>query len=551
MEKFTTSPGIYFEKIGRMHPVEAHWKLVIKTDTTSLEARLDQVTKSVKRTEDMCNALIINKNTCNGFQKIMEKGHNKIQKLINKIQTVYKTPSDKRRGLIDGLGTVAKTLFGTMDANDEKLINEQLSLLHNSNAATKHALKSQLKVINSTITHVENLEKTIEQNENTLLNLLEKIQNQGIIHNRRHDLDEHFTLVNAIINDLLQDTTETLEYFTYIQVGILHPKLTPVESIIANLREAAVTWPQGLYFPFNLQSQEWLNIEKITSISAYSDETNIYSILRFPLASLPNYEVLRVIPLPVYDHDDIFASIDSNTNWLAIDKERQYYITLTNQDLQECVKIKSEYICEPNYAISKVNLDSICEIQMYSHNRDKKCNMKYEETKNVIWIKAKNSWLYSTSKREEIIIQCKDYPEFKDTIINTGKLTLKENCKVITANTIIRSQKTVYIKSIQTYLPNLNISLLQDLAKYENDTEKVKLKKIISNPNEFGYLKMSINKIKKDLEDNQESVFQQKQFIYPMTTSGAVVLIMIIVIIYVIIKKLKNKRNLSQRATIE
>jgi len=56
-----------------------------------------------------------------------------------------------KRRLINGLGSIAKTLFGTMDADDEQLINEQLTLLHNINEAIQHALKNQIKVINSTI----------------------------------------------------------------------------------------------------------------------------------------------------------------------------------------------------------------------------------------------------------------------------------------------------------------------------------------------------------------------------------------------------------------
>jgi len=71
-----------------------------------------------------------------------------------------------------------------MDANDRKLISEQLTLLHNANAVTQHALKNQMKVINSTITHVDNLENTIEQNENTLLKLIKQIQSTAVIHNR-------------------------------------------------------------------------------------------------------------------------------------------------------------------------------------------------------------------------------------------------------------------------------------------------------------------------------------------------------------------------------
>jgi len=49
-----------------------------------------------------------------------------------------------------------------MNADDGKLISEQLTLLHNLNAVLQHALKNQIQVINLTITHVDNLESTIE-----------------------------------------------------------------------------------------------------------------------------------------------------------------------------------------------------------------------------------------------------------------------------------------------------------------------------------------------------------------------------------------------------
>jgi len=49
-----------------------------------------------------------------------------------------------------------------MDANDEKLINKQLALLHDSNAVAQHALKNQSKIINSAIAQlIDNLEKKL------------------------------------------------------------------------------------------------------------------------------------------------------------------------------------------------------------------------------------------------------------------------------------------------------------------------------------------------------------------------------------------------------
>lgn len=48
----------------------------------------------------------------------------------------------KRRGFINGIGIVAKTFFGTMDADDEHLINEQLNLLENNQAIEQHEIKN-------------------------------------------------------------------------------------------------------------------------------------------------------------------------------------------------------------------------------------------------------------------------------------------------------------------------------------------------------------------------------------------------------------------------
>jgi len=196
----------------------------------------------------------IDTNTYTHMSKLLRDYGEKIKKkiLMNRIQTVYGTKTNKRRGLINGLGSIAKTLFGTMDANDEKLISEQLTLLYNANAVTQHALKNQIKVINSTIIHVEN---TIEQNENTLLELIKQIQDTVVIHNRQNDLDEHFTIIDVMISDLTRDATDTLEYLMYIKQGFLHPKLIPIENIINNLKEAATGLPKGLYFPFTCKSK--------------------------------------------------------------------------------------------------------------------------------------------------------------------------------------------------------------------------------------------------------------------------------------------------------
>jgi len=192
LEEFTQNPGVYFERIGRMHPVQTRWKLVIRININSLIKRAEQLQQSIQRTESLCKSILTHTRTCQNFYTIhnqifiqyITKRYEKIQLLMDRLQTIYGTEMNKRRGLINGMGSIAKTLFGTMDADDEQFINEQLTLLHNTNEATQHALKNQIKVINSTVAHVGNLEDTIEQNEKTLMELIEQIQSTIVVHNR-------------------------------------------------------------------------------------------------------------------------------------------------------------------------------------------------------------------------------------------------------------------------------------------------------------------------------------------------------------------------------
>jgi len=73
--------------------------------------------------------------------------------------------------LINVIGSISKTLVGTMDA----LINEQIKLLQNRQLTIQHAIKNQIKVLNATIKHIKSLEETL-YNENLLSNVTNQMQ---------------------------------------------------------------------------------------------------------------------------------------------------------------------------------------------------------------------------------------------------------------------------------------------------------------------------------------------------------------------------------------
>jgi len=64
----------------------------------------------------------------------------------------------------------------------------------------------------------------------------------------REEINKHCIVLIAVIMDLIRDAENIMEYLTYIQKGSMHPKLMPIDEIIAQLKEATQQLSQGLYF---------------------------------------------------------------------------------------------------------------------------------------------------------------------------------------------------------------------------------------------------------------------------------------------------------------
>jgi hypothetical protein len=115
----------------------------------------------------------------------------------------------------------------------------------------------------------------------------------------------------------------------------MHPRLMPIKNIIAHLKEAAPQLPHGSYFPFKIHTEDWLEIEKHTAISAYCDKATIYTVLRFPLISQPTYDIINIIEFPTPSSNHVFTYIKIEKNIIAIDKEKLTYLVLTETELQK------------------------------------------------------------------------------------------------------------------------------------------------------------------------------------------------------------------------
>src|SRR5436190_9441530 len=424
-----------------------------------------------------------------------------------------------------------------MDADNEKHIKEQLQLVEDNQQAIQHATKKQLKIINATIAHIDSLENIIERNDKLFQNRIAEVYTQ-------QELTDLFTITNAIITDLIRDIENVLEYLTYIRKGALHPKLMPVEAIITQLKDATQRLPRGSYFPFRIHAEDWLEIEEHITISAFCDKTTIYTILHFPLISQPTYDILNVKTLPVINKENIFTETQVDNKILAIDREKLTYLLISKEYLNKCTNVKSQYICQNAMPIYRVNSNAPCEIQMYVQRQSFyhfKCQTKHSISNETVWITLEQpyTWLYSTAINQQITIQCDKQNEQKLIIKNTGKISLKGNCKLTTADMTIQSKGSVYETDIDSFLPEVNMTLL-----HETIPHNITFESVLQHRAELIELKSKVQRIDGSLENKEQMFFAQKQFVYPMTTSGIITIIVVAIIVYIIIRHKKKKIRL-------
>ncbi|KAL6417455.1 hypothetical protein ACFW04_012724 [Cataglyphis niger] len=435
------------------------WKLVIKLDLTTLNNRYEQISTYLQETKKMCDTMKLqnhyHQDACSTLD-IIAKREARYLKNMTQIQTIFKPPTNRRRGLVDGKGSIAKSLFGTMDANDEKRINEQLDLLENRQKLIQHVAKNQIKILNNTISHIEKVEDIIDRNEKT---------SATTVYTERAEINEHFIIITAVITELKRDAENIIKYLTYTRKETMHPKLIPIEAIIINLKEATQ------------QLQHWLAIEEHTTISAFYDKKSLYYITIF-----------------------------------AVDKEKLTYFR--ENDLRNYLKKNTKYTCENAIFIYRTSRNAPCEIQLYTQSQH---NCK---TKTI------NSIKFGLDYNSHILGYTQLTKPTNKIIKNTGKILLRGKCKLKMPDMTIQSTKIAYKIKIETYLPKLNITLLQDEKKtLDNST----LKDVTTHRAE---LKTELEKLNTNVQDNKQKFFAQKQFIYPMATSELIIII--------IIKKIKQ-----------
>lgn len=385
--------SFYFDPISKISLVKDSWVLVVFYNMSpyweGIQA-FDKVTTFLNKTckttgSEQCNIILP--------QLIHESKELKYYNELLMTQHVS-GHSRQRRGLINGVGYLANSLFGVLDEQFAEKYSRDINLIRQNEKHLAGLWKNQTSIVESEYNLLKRTEeimakqhKIINKHLNTLDNISNKIQKQ--INNI--SVLQELTMTALTASNLLHNLKRTQDVLLDILTNIHHGQfnihlLTPEQlqkelSIISGHLSDDKTLPIELHDIRKLYSL-------LTIKTRITEEYFLFQIT-FPLISRDRYKLYKILPIP-HQYNNTMVEFIPSSEYIATDLKRDSYLTITAEELTQCKQEDDKFICDwkkPIYHLESEN--NFCDI-----NRDtNKCKVQRSRCENN-WIPLTNPSLF-------------------------------------------------------------------------------------------------------------------------------------------------------------
>lgn len=337
------------------------------------------------------------------YVNILEFNCNRLRdKLVN---IPGKTKRNKR-GLINGLGSIIKSITGNLDSSDEQKYERMFNnmeknqeILQNQNLDTIKINKEMIDKFNSQIDNIKHNEITLKSKIMQIETLLKESTNW-----------QNVLVIKDIINQLILLTINLIEIISEIETSLTFCNLNKIHSSIITIDQLRKITNKINNINF------WDISTQVTSHCKLENEMIEY-LLEIPVYGKNNRKLIQITPIPMY----------TNGKMYMLDISKELVIRNNNKlvKMENCFKIQNNYYCKTNYIETSICLSNIINLQ---NNADCKYHQIHESFV-IIKVKDSNIVIIASNINQNLNIKCKDYEKHKQ-IIGIYKFKTDKNCVI-------------------------------------------------------------------------------------------------------------------------
>lgn len=455
--------SLYFDEIANMKVVRDEWKIVTYFNMDPYWQATNALRDYTTHLGNACTKFK-NQALCDVILQQLRHGQSELEHyervLLSQHSSARPGPplspasSRTRRGLINGVGYIANSLFGVLDERfaeqyhkDIKLLNMNqqhlVSLWHNQTSV----VEAQYNLLKRTENAIDKQYKTINQHFLSI----EKASKQQNSELQAASITSEFSIGAIIASNMLQNLRTVqnmlLDTITDIYNGRFNAHLISPEQLKDELSVISSQIPVDLSLPIcNIQT-DLQEIYHLLRIKSRMMKDYLIFEIRLPLISRETFNIFRVIPVPLKQGSST-VSIKPIAQFIAVNLQKDSFSTLSEMEMKSCLQYyPNVYLCHLQRPIIKMKGDkSLCDLDNTAgecKTTTSRCRNEWTETNKI------NQFMYFCCEECPVRIMCQDHIATTQ-LTQAGIIAVGQGCVIKTYDFTVYGHKDTYSSIIKT-----------------------------------------------------------------------------------------------------
>lgn len=492
------SPGVYKETLEKVEHLVQGSEVWTKIELLGLENEINNVVTIGLSIFEMCKNSTFPDVACYSFRNLSLIVENTITEKYEKM-----IQERSRRGLINIIGSAAKFLFGTMDAEDSEKLSSKIQLLFDENGNTLNFKEKYTEIVEKSISRINATTDVVNHHSHVLniidnkLKALEVSQAGGREVNILIDLKHSYIIMTQALQNKIDGIHQML---IDLHNRVLNTRYVSYRDLIKALKNIKIE-DLTLKWPFDLDKPSYETMRKLLKFSVFSSNSMLLVVFHVPFAEVQDYNFLKYYPVPKIT-ENIGTFIDVNPGLIVADSKLEKFTTLTTFDRSiNCVKVVTIWFCK-GLSLMKTDKNSCIGVIMSESDGDleKVCNVKVVAINQTLLIKTENDNTFlaftGTPKQAKAVLK-----DSKTNLLFNGTQILSINERAIVK--VANWEVNFYPKVLKT---ELEISVATDWISFPFNLKWESVSETLTEPTKNILLSTDFSDIGQDLEKLKNNI---------------------------------------------
>lgn len=427
IQNLSDNMGILPMKLGTARTIKAYNNLIHVVRLDAYETNINKIANSLTAFDkigDLKNSLTIL--------------NVKVTELKAKLQTLMPRLRNKR-GLVNGLGSVIKSITGNMDADDAIHLNKEIEQLTQGQSTITGEINQLTQINNQMSQRFSNITNHINRQQEIIEGYLRYSRNEL---NNRIKSDEIAIRYTQYLNQVNYNIDLLSSHLSNIAEAVVLARLNIISKQILNSDELNEIYTFFKNKSIEIKSDE--HIYELLGLQAYYNNTNIIFNIQIPQISEETYSFFHIIPLPINNTKMIISKPFAISN----PKNIHHFD-------EKCPKIEGIYYCREARKY-QINPNDTC-IANLLNNLPAECSLREVPEVAEILQPEHNYVLLINIPETTIHTTCEPHQQkLKGT-----QLIHFENCQLEINQIIYESNENIYWEDVHIFpslLQQINVS---------------------------------------------------------------------------------------------